>query len=463
MQSRIVFLFALLVCSQALTLSESTGALYTLNEKRYQELLVRMKEASFSDTRDIHLKTTISSFALTCSQVASLVSTYHFESEGINGLDIIKNNIVDPQNKDLIINSFSKTDAKKQVTDLLTLIPACKTEGVAPEKFPFVALPYKDQWNQTDLDVVIRRINKAFFSDGKLQIAEEALTSSSKILTSEQACLLYESFSFPSDMVALTEFVKDRIVGLTCEEVISILNRFAFQSDKLDALEAFKHTIIDVENKLILVDSFTYTTSKERARYILDDLKPKSYLFGVPTGNVLFLIDVSGSMNATFILSTGQKMNRLDFVRKEVAKTITNFQETTQFNILAYAATVSSWKTDGLQKSSETNIIDAVNFSKNLTANGGTNMYAALQQAWNIDGVDTIYLLTDGSPSVGVTDTSRIISDVKVWNAKTPIKINTIAFLMGTDDSDDKPASRKLMSALAEATNGIYRAIESDQ
>jgi len=463
MQYKFVFLFALLVCSQALTLSESTGALYTLNDKRYQDLLARMKQATFSDGKDVHLRTTISSFALTCSQVVSLISTYtSFESDRVKALDIVKNNIVDPQNQALILNCFSSIIPKMQATELLMTITACKTEGVAPEKFPFVELPYKDHWDQTDLDVVIRKINRAFF-DAKLRIAKEALTSSSKILTSQQSCLLYESITFTSDMVALTELVKDRLAGLTCDEVVSILSRFSFQSDQLDALQAFKHAIIDAENKLILVDSFTHTAYKEKARKILDDLKPKSYLFGIPTGNVLFLIDVSGSMDATFTLSTGQKMNRLDFVKKEVAKTITNFEETTQFNILAYASNVRSWKNDGLQKSSETNIVDAVNFSKNLTANGGTNMYAALQQAWNISGVDTIYLLTDGSPSVGITDTSRIISDVKAWNAQTPIKINTIAFLMGSDDSDDKPASRKLMSALAEATNGVYRDIDSDQ
>jgi len=72
--------------------------------------------------------------------------------------------------------------------------------------------------------------------------------------------------------------------------------------------------------------------------------------------------------------------------------------------------------------------------------------------------------LTDGSPSVGVTDTNKILADLKTWDAKTPIKVNTIAFLMGTEPSwDDKPASRRLISAIAEATNGIYRAVESDK
>jgi len=463
MQYKLLFFFAaLMVCSQALTVGQSIGVLYTINDKRYDELLARMKDASFTDNRDTLLKTSVTTFAFNCNQVTALISTYTFESDRANGLDIIKSNILDPQNKATILNSFSNADAKKKATDILATVVACKTEGIAPEKFPFVVLPYKDQWSTVDLENLIKQINKAPFSDRKLEIAEEGLTSSNKILTSEQACVLYESFAFSDDMLALTEFVKDRIVGLTCEQVISILNRFSFQNDKLDALRAFKHNVIDVENKLIIVDSFTYISTKDEARKILDDLKPKSYLFGLPTGKCVFALDVSGSMSTTFTLSTGQKMNRLDFVKKEFAKTVGNFDATTEFNVLPYSSAVSTWKTNGLQKATQTNIADAIAYSNKFSANGGTNIYSVLQSAWAIPGVDTIYLLTDGSPSVGITDTNKIIADIKTWYAKTQIKINTIAFLMGTEKWDDKPASRRLMSAIAEATNGIYRAVESD-
>jgi hypothetical protein len=463
MQYKLLFVFAaLLVCSQALTVGESIGVLYTINNNRYVDLVTRMKEASFSDNRDTLLKTSITSFAFNCSQVAALISTYTFEDSRVVGLDILKANIIDPQNKVVILNCFSNADAKKKATDLLTPIVACKTEGPAPEKFPFVILPYKDQWNQSALETLINDINAAPFSDRKLEIAEKALTSTSNILTSEQACVLYESFVYSADMLALTEFVKDRIVGLTCEQVISILVRFSFQDDKLDALRAFKHNIIDVENKLTIVDTFTYISSKDEARKILDDLKPKSYLFGLPTGKSLFALDVSTSMSTTFTLSNGQKSNRLEFVKKEFAKTVATFDNTTEFNVFPYSTSVFTWKTGGLQKATQANISSAIAYSKTLTPNGGTNIYAVLQAAWAIPGLETIYLLTDGSPSVGTTNVNTILNDVQAWYAKTPIQINTIAFLMGSEKWDDKPASRKLMSALASVTNGIYRAVESD-
>lgn len=46
---------------------------------------------------------------------------------------------------------------------------------------------------------------------------------------------------------------------------------------------------------------------------------------------------------------------------------------------------------------------------------------------------DEIYLLSDGEPTDGITETRTIIYDVEQWNKKKkkPIRINTIAFLMG--------------------------------
>lgn len=47
--------------------------------------------------------------------------------------------------------------------------------------------------------------------------------------------------------------------------------------------------------------------------------------------------------------------------------------------------------------------------------------------------IDEIYLLSDGEPTEGVSDTNQIIADVHQWNLKRikPVRINTIAFLMG--------------------------------
>jgi len=282
-------------------------------------------------------------------------------------------------------------------------------------------------------------------------------------LSSDQAVLLYDSFSSITDMLSLTELIKERIVGLSCDQVMNLLNRFYFDDMKLQALEAFKVDIIDVENKLSLLDSFRQPKHQALASKVLADVKPKNYLFGNPAGNVLFLIDVSGSMDTTFTLSTGQKMSRLDFVKAEMAKALNGLDDSSQFNVVSYARGINIWRGFGLQKATKDNIASAVNFTNNLIAYDGTNIHSTLQLAWSMSGVQTIYLLTDGFPNDGVKDISTIIADVRAWYTKTPIKINSIAFLMGTDSSDDKPTSKRLMSALADATSGSYRVLESDK
>jgi hypothetical protein len=53
---------------------------------------------------------------------------------------------------------------------------------------------------------------------------------------------------------------------------------------------------------------------------------------------------------------------------------------------------------------------------------------------------DTIYLLSDGEPTTGITDTRDILYDLQIWIRKRgkPLTINTIAFLMGHHTNDPK-------------------------
>jgi len=465
MQYKLAFLFALVVCSQALTAPNetTTGVLYSIDSKRYKTLLDRMVVANVTEHRNYHLMNAIGSFAYTCDQLYPLFDTYQNQPEIIEAMKIMKNNVINPRGcENSFLKWFSESN-KQNVTRIFNNMTACKTQGVAPEKFPVPALPYREQWSQTDLDALISKINKAYLSDEKLRIAQAALTSSLKVLSPDQTCLLYESFSSVADMLTLTEYVKEKLAGLTCDQVISLLTRFYFDDTKLEALQAFKIDIIDAENKLTILDSFRQPRTQALASKILADLKPTNYIFGAPTGNVLFLIDVSGSMDTMFTLTDGKRMSRLDFIKSEVSKALGTLDQDSQFNILSYTWGINIWRGYGLQKVSEDNIKDALNWTSKLVAYGGTDMYSPLQLAWTFSGVNTIYLLTDGAPNTGVIDTNKIVADIKTWYAKTPIKVNTIAFLMGTDSSDDKPASKKLMSAIAEATNGTYKVYDSDK
>jgi len=465
MQYKLAFIFALVVCSQALTAPNetATGVLYSIDSKRFKTLVDRIVAANVTEHRNYHLMNAIGSFAYTCEQLYSLLDPYPNQVEIIEAMKIMKNNVINPRGCESSFLKWFSESNKQNVTRIFNNMTACKAQGVAPEKFPVPALPYREQWSQTDLDALISKINKAYLSDEKLRIAQAALTSSLKVLSPDQTCLLYESFSSVADMLTLTEYVKEKLAGLTCDQVISLLNRFYFDDTKLEALQAFKLDIIDAENKLTILDSFRQPRTQALASKILADLKPKNYIFGAPTGNVLFLIDVSGSMDTMFTLTDGKRMSRLDFIKSEVSKTLGTLDQDSKFNVLSYTWGINIWRGYGLQQVTEDNIKDALNWTSRLVAYGGTDMYSPLQLAWTFSGVDAIYLLTDGAPNTGVIDTNKIVADIKTWYAKTPIKVNTIAFLMGTDSSDNKPASKKLMSAIAEATNGTYKVYDSDK
>ncbi len=444
---------------------DSKAALYNINEARYTELKDRVKAAAFGDQKTTLIKSATGTFGFKCAQVWGLIETYTSEGDKIAALGLLKDNIIDPENatKD-IADKFTFSDGKKKSAELLAGIKKCATEGDAPASFPPLDLPYTSKWSDSDLDHLIKEIGGQSFSDKKIEVAQKAILANAGGLTSQQASKLYAAFTFSKDILALTEMIHERLMGVTCAQIVELLKKFSFEDQKLEILKAFKKSIVDVENKFTVLDAFTFTGTKEEARKILEDLKPKSYLFGVPSGKAVFVIDLSGSMSCSFKVSSGHAFTRLDFVKHELAKTLSSFDESIEFNVLPYANTVISWK-NGLQKATKQAVGEAVTYVNKFKADGGTNAYDALAAAYKVPGVQTIYFLTDGAPSVGAkTNPTAIVDEVKKWHQANPsVKINSIAFLMGTFSADNKPLSRAFMKDLADVTGGTYRSLESDQ
>jgi Mg-chelatase subunit ChlD len=101
-------------------------------------------------------------------------------------------------------------------------------------------------------------------------------------------------------------------------------------------------------------------------------------------------------------------------------------------------------------------------YLKNLEAVGATNLYSALEVAldlagagadekWEVPEIDTIFVLSDGRPSVGLsTDPDEILALVKERNEAAGITIHTIG-LSGAQDA-------YLLRSLAEQNGGTYAA-----
>ena len=114
-----------------------------------------------------------------------------------------------------------------------------------------------------------------------------------------------------------------------------------------------------------------------------------------------------------------------------------------------------------LVPATEANVARALERLAQARPSGGTNTYGALAAAYAMVGVETIYFLSDGTPTQGdFTREGDILAEVREWQRTAPKALHTIAFLLGDYRGDDKAAARAFMRELALAGNGTVRVVE---
>lgn len=156
-----------------------------------------------------------------------------------------------------------------------------------------------------------------------------------------------------------------------------------------------------------------------------------SEFFGITieSHRVLFILDVSGSMNeptrGMYVGETGEP--RFALAKRELLKALDGLDQNSFFNIVTFSSGVSPWK-DRIVQKNETTLAEAKEFVERLAADGGTNLYSSLEMAFEDPDVDTVYLLSDGEPSVGrIIDPQGIRDRVAAWNRHRGVVINCIA------------------------------------
>ena len=166
-----------------------------------------------------------------------------------------------------------------------------------------------------------------------------------------------------------------------------------------------------------------------------------------PVSNLVFLIDVSGSM---------QGENRLPLVKHSLRMLTEKLGENDRVAMVVYAGS-SGLVLDSTSGTEKEKILGALD---NLQAGGSTNGASGIQQAYEVavshfikGGVNRVILCTDGDFNVGVTDRNQLTSIIE-QNAKTGVFLSVLGFGMG----NLKDAT---MEQLADKGNGNYAYIDT--
>jgi hypothetical protein len=191
------------------------------------------------------------------------------------------------------------------------------------------------------------------------------------------------------------------------------------------------------------------------------------YGFGVHTDRVVFVVDVSGSMNWSYHFSP----KRIEVARRELDRVIREIHGKSLFNVVVYASKVKAWQRSEVE-ASPANVTRALKWAQMMLADpdGDTHTYQALEKTFlHNPNFDTIFFLSDGWPTHGdYISNEGIIAAVRVWNRDRDAVVHTIALtLENVDRGHPHSSTRKLnemkefLRQLAAATGGECKAVAS--
>lgn len=136
-----------------------------------------------------------------------------------------------------------------------------------------------------------------------------------------------------------------------------------------------------------------------------EDEPPKIFGQEVRSENrtIFYVLDISGSMAydwADYVDSAGatRKGNRLDRAKAEIVKSVGSLPDGFRFDILAYDCSLYLWSPT-LREADPAAKADAIKWTYDLAALGGTGTGPATAQALRTADVKLVILATDGQPN----------------------------------------------------------------
>ncbi|MCP5229304.1 MAG: VWA domain-containing protein [Candidatus Accumulibacter sp.] len=167
----------------------------------------------------------------------------------------------------------------------------------------------------------------------------------------------------------------------------------------------------------------------------------------LPPANVVFLVDVSGSMNSA---------DKLPLLKSSLKLLVSEMRAQDRISLVTYASgtQVILPPTAGTEKATIDAAIDALQAGGSTAGASGIQLaYAAAQQSFIKGGINRILLATDGDFNVGIADTRQLKSLIEE-KRKSGISLSTLGF--GTGNYNEA-----MMEQIADVGDGAYSYIDS--
>ena len=243
--------------------------------------------------------------------------------------------------------------------------------------------------------------------------------------TSGEAARTLEDFSVAVDLTsqeALTNiYSPTHKVGITRRGDHHAIIGFEQDKSLLDRDFVLYYAVSEKDLGLNLI---TYRPDPEKPGYFMLLISPREEMEEekVLPRDISFVFDTSGSMR-------GEKIEQ---ARSALRYCVQGLKAEDRFNVIAFSTATEPFK-QGLVAATDPNIAEALLYIGKMVAAGGTDINSALAKALAHKPSEgrpyTILFLTDGRPTVGVTDVADILKNVDEAN-----KTKTRIFVFGVGD-----------------------------
>ncbi len=195
------------------------------------------------------------------------------------------------------------------------------------------------------------------------------------------------------------------------------------------------------------VISYRPSTSEDGFFLLLASPQVKPVDVERPKKTVIFVVDRSGSMS-------GKKFEQARAALKFV---LNNLREEDLFNVIAYDGNVESFRPE-LEKYNDETRKAAIGFVEGIYPGGGTNIHgsltSALAQLKDNSRPNYVLFLTDGLPTIGVTNEGQICQAAKEANK---VHARILSFGVGYD------VNSRLLDRVSRDGNGLSEYVRPDE